>query len=263
MQDLKSEIKKINIQIALSITATIALTIIALVMLYQSDALNQGYNYLQLNPKYYTDVRTKANTLPYFETIISSTYPKEDLKNPIVRLEKEGQFYCTAFIVADQYAITASHCVVDKNNKVDFNGFNIVSNDRASSASVEVVAADLYNDYTLLIGNFAGFDRLSFYDDAASNATTFEFPYAISCGYPRGIKDITCYKQTQCRPYFDTFECVGLLYKGQSGGPFGVVNPISGELMVTGINHAISAYSTIFSPLLGILTQFNLKKGGE
>lgn len=144
-------------------------------------------------------------------------------KNPIMRLStKQGGFFCTGFVISDEYAITAAHCV-ERGQKV------LVDDELAA----EVVGYDRRVDYALLQADFKGYQKLM------ANLVDPRFPGvaslpAIACGYPGGQHKVVCTQQQIISAHNFFITAKGELMPGMSGGPLLVPGDALG-LTVTAI----------------------------
>lgn len=214
---------------------------------------------LQLNNKFYSDYKTRKNELPKYDPSGEFSIPIAASAPAVARLEKDGVFRCTAFIISNDYAITAAHCLVSNfSKKLDTNDIEIVSEDRTISVTAQAVGSYSSGDLGLIRGEFQNFKKLSIDASVLSVPRALTATQLVSCGYPRGTNRIVCYRQSQCGVYYDFVACQGLLYHGMSGGPLISIDEV-GSVGVVGVNSALASDSNLFSPLIGLFELFNIK----
>lgn len=181
--------------------------------------------------------------------------------------------FCSAFVVSDNYAITAAHCLVDEDremkssNEIMLRSIEVVDPETAEKQGlitpIEIVGVALAQDYALVTGDFSRFTK--FRIDVTPVVTQHVFNREVlpgisiplyAVGFPNGIKDAVALEQVNCIPVYDYFGCAGIMYHGMSGGP--VIDPTTG--VVLGVNHAIGPNGdTYFKVLLGIFEAFNVE----
>ena len=136
----------------------------------------------------------------------------------IVQLYRKGQFYCTAFVIGNNYALTASHCIVDDEwNKTD-EEIEIRLNNKPTGIKAKAAGVYVRRDLGLLKGDFSKFDYVMVENDEPGVAQVL-----LTCGYPGGNKHVMC---TRFFPQINDgfgLKGVGFLQPGMSGGP--VFNP--------------------------------------
>lgn len=244
------------------IRAVASVTILIIAALSYYYFLTEVKN-LQVNPSLYSNTETLENALPAFDP----TAVNQGQLPAIVRLEIDGKYTCTAFVISNDYAITAAHCVVTAYRKLITTEVDIVSEGRKLSLKANTVGSYAAGDLALLKGNFKEFKKLKI--NAGFNSAIIALDSSqkmiplFSCGYPRGVADVICYSQVRCSPYFDIIACQGLLYRGMSGGPAMAYNPESQELVAFGLNSAMTPDSTLLAPLIGLFEVFNIKVVSE
>lgn len=216
---------------------------------------------LQLNSKFYSDYKKRTNDLPIFDPEGEFAIPLLAAPAPAVaRLEFDGVFRCTAFVISNDYAITANHCVISSfNKKLITDTFQVVSEDRSVSVTAEAVGGYSSGDLALIKGEFQQFSKLKVDASFMSAPIAITAPILVACGYPRGTNKAVCYQQSKCGVYYDFIECQGLLYHGLSGGPLIAIEPISGTRVVVGVNSAMTPSSSLFAPLIGLFELLNIK----
>jgi len=175
---------------------------------------------------------------------------------PIVQLFRHGTFYCTAFVIGNNYALTASHCLVDEDgNKAD-DEIDIRLLNKATGTKAKAVAVDFRRDLGLIQGDFSKFEMI----DVSNDHPGFDANAPlIACGYPGGNKHVSC---TSFIPVMtDQFflKGPGLLVGGMSGGP--VINLLTNQAI--GVNchvyEAIDGGGVGISSLYGVLGDFGIE----
>jgi S1-C subfamily serine protease len=173
----------------------------------------------------------------------------------IVRLYRDGEFFCSGVVIGSNYVLTASHCLVDKNGLIEHGGKIVVENDNQNlKVEARAVGVNLRLDWGLLQGNFS----------AIPGATVMEVGFQIepsvaACGYPQGAKALTCQILTPRTNDGFLVKCSnGMLFPGVSGGPV-----FDSKMRVVGLN--ILAYDAneggggvAYSPTTGILANFHI-----
>lgn len=181
--------------------------------------------------------------------------------------------FCSAFVISNDYAITAAHCLVDADgdmkdsNSIMARSIEVTDPETAIkqmlSIPVEIVGTSIAQDYALLTGDFSRFTKFRIDISPVVTQQIFNrevlpgisFPL-FALGFPNGIKDAVALEQTDCRPIYDYFYCSGIMYHGMSGGP--VIDPTTGTVL--GINHAIGGSGdTYFKVMIGIFEAFNVE----
>lgn len=178
--------------------------------------------------------------------------------DPVLRVTKDGAGHCTAFVIDDNYAITAAHCVDNNRMKrgLEKDARFAVTID-GETFELEAVAMNGRIDVGLFRGDFRKFDKLlvDFYSYDQTAYFTAPLTSFISCGYPYSQKTLTCtrfYPKTNVGFYIAG---QGMLIPGMSGGP--VLDPLTGA--VIGVNSAAGQGAFYVSPVLGMLGAFKIE----
>jgi len=217
----------------------------------------------------------KIENLPTFVSADSENQPNDGLEFPIIRLHQlnpdEGSgFYCSAFVISNNYAVTAGHCIegsggLSKKAIVIFNKDLVDTKVTAKAAAI-----NRRGDVGLIVGDFTKFRKIKIminpqqYNNLAQGMTD-QGPYAtwvqkmgqprfISCGYPYG-DTMMC---SGIKPVgLATFMIMGagLVFPGMSGGPlidqdFGVAIGVN-SFATDGVNG--------FGSLISILASFQIE----
>ena len=238
----------------------ILLKTIALVL-----AISFGLFYVfRSHPKSYDTL----SNLPPFNVNQNISATAEQVEPPVIRLhDKNGIFFCTAFVVSDVYAITAGHCLND-DGSLSTKPIKIFVQDDDSKAifrdtSVVAKAAAINNrgDTGLLLGDFSKFRRLKIIYNANMLLQIVQINKQlggggifISIGFPYGDGGVGIQSQLDMPCGFSLCGR-GILYPGMSGGP--VMDPIT--KYVVGINSAVYDTTLIFSSLVSIFASFDIQ----
>ena len=183
--------------------------------------------------------------------------PSAEYKNQrsIIRLyDASGQFFCTGVVIGANYALTASHCLVDEEGVMRKEHVHVLNDDKSISVDAKPAGVNLRMDWGLLHGDFSKIPG-SLVFEVGFEAS----PGVIACGYPHGANAITCQVLV---PYMNDgffIKCQpgGMLFPGMSGGP---VFDKEGHLV--GLN--IAAYpaaqrgGVAYSPVTSILACFGI-----
>ena len=179
---------------------------------------------------------------------------QKEYESTIRLLNEKGEFFCTASVIDDNYALTAAHCI--RGSFGFISGKKILINDDTDVMTDTIAypaAFDAYRDVGFIKGDFSKFK-----DADVDFVGSYIQPnmLLISCGFPAGQKDKYCsYLQLVGNENFQ-YKTVGLpIFKGMSGGP--VVDLKSNK--VIGVNSAVINDFVIVSPLVGVLDSLRLK----
>lgn len=213
--------------------------------------LGAGYIFLSSAE---THMIYKRDNLPVFhqhQDLTKNTY------SPLVRLEKKRKskkddFFCSAVIISDDYAVTAAHCLMNDSTfspGLISEPFNVrsIANEDGSESVVAAKAAALNNraDYGLITGDFKKFTKLLLMNSPMSIAQLS--PALYTCGFPWGASDV-CYLTQPVGTYFGLLEMRGILFPGMSGGP--VLDATADGVFA--VNSAVGDGYIIVAPLVGL-----------
>jgi hypothetical protein len=210
--------------------------------------------------------------LPAFKRDQDFSPKKYDFLVQLVTRDKHKGF-CSAFVVSDDYAITAAHCLVNEEQKIDYDKefmvrtIKVVDKDTAEEQMLmtpgEVVGVAIRQDYAIIKGDFRTISKAQV--DLTPIVTRNIFNREVlpgvviplfAIGFANGIYDAVALSQSACGPVYDFIMCSGLMYHGMSGGA--LVDPANG--IVYGVNHAIGPNGdTYFKVLIGIFEAFEIE----
>ena len=181
---------------------------------------------------------------------------------------KKLEFFCSAFVISDVYAVTAGHCL-DNSGKMSTKDITIFETVEVSenkfehkTTGVVVHAAGINRrgDTGLIVGDFSNFKKLKFTPYPADILTILRNNIdvvkgtLVSVGFPYG--DIPLSSRVQFKGIRDFHLAgYGALYPGMSGGA--LIDPITGY--VVGINSYVDNDIVAFSSLVGLLESLNVK----
>ena len=240
-------LRKIKMTIKVGVTALlIALSIIAATLLVH--AANDFVDLL--GSPTVGEQKQSIENLPPFIISDGQREVNPNLRKPMIglyRLDKHGkpQFHCTAFVVSDKYAITASHCLVDLGyfmTKDDILVYDMSLKD--TKIVVHAAAMDYRADFGLLIGDFSSFNKMMINTDSGFVGLTGPF---FVCGFPWGSTPPICNQFIPKSAYYDKVGGSGFLHPGMSGGP--VVDGPTG--VVAAINVEVHEGFIAVAPLVG------------
>jgi len=198
---------------------------------------------------------TLYQTRPSAESHFQHTDKKHAAIFQMIRTDgKPGT--CSAFVVSDEYAFTAGHCVHMTVQDVEGSVYAkpdifIVRNSRRQDTGVRAVAiSKSYNakrhkfDYAVLKGNFRDFRKLK----VSGRLRLIKGENYYTCGYPAGKTPILCTNFLAYGP--NNFEFIGQGYVmgGMSGGPV-----IDDYGFAVGIISSIARDIVGVQPVVGVL----------
>lgn len=195
----------------------------------------------------------KVDNLPIY-----GKNPKQTaMYDPIVKLAKKGDPFCTAFVIDANYALTAAHCISDAGGNLRGGTVQILLFDDMNSGVIaKPVAVNNRVDAGLVRGDFSNFKLLQvdFYEYSILTEYSTEDKFE-ACGYPYGQRYLTC---TPFYPRSNSgFAIAGhsFLIPGMSGGP--LINTRTGR--VVGINIAMGHGWAYAASTLGLLGAFGIE----
>lgn len=165
---------------------------------------------------------------------------------PLIHIKNSKIGSCSAFVISNEYALTAGHCLNDEGDLIteDFKVFT------ASNQEAGVAKAASYNgrrDFGVLRGNFKKFKKVSVRKEAP---LLMEWSgQFIGCGFVGGSVKPTCEEFKLMG--INTFYLVGQMpvFPGMSGGP--VVDYQTGEILGVIIAGNSGPANCIITPLIG------------
>lgn len=191
--------------------------------LYVVAALLLLSSFIPRHHKPYIDKNLPALSTMYIES-------KEEKLNPIIQLFVNDQFYCSAFVIGNNYAVTAAHCLVDESYDKLEGDIDIRLENVPTGVKAKAVGVEFRRDLGLIKGDFSRFKMVRLLNDAPG-----VYPLLYTCGYPGGNKHLSC---STFQPVTNDGFClkgIGLVQPGMSGGP--VVEPQS-DTVVGIVTHA-------------------------
>jgi hypothetical protein len=190
----------------------------------------------------------RIDDLPRFNPIRE----KISLRSSFIRLKDEQErFFCSAFVIDDNYALTAAHCIVDEFNtlKKDI-PINVYDLNNIKTIVAYPASVNKRRDLGLVIGDFRGFNS------AVLDESKIEFKedYVVtSCGFPFGQQDLYCPEITIKGNTFFGLRGKGIIFPGMSGGP------VLYNGKVVAVNSAVAEDHVILMPLIGALSSLGVK----
>lgn len=166
-------------------------------------------------------------------------------------LAKGNVFFCTGFVISDDYLITAAHCVMNSKGLLP-NEIHIYSHlNEETGVIAKAAGGNLRMDVALVRGDFSSFKRAKI----VSSVVDLTSPFYISCGFPFGQSKLFCYPVKIHGNYFFLYSANGFLFPGMSGGP--VIDPYTGSVIA--LNALVLSNSVALSPLIGIFDSLGVK----
>lgn len=191
----------------------------------------------------------KQDNLPVFHTkqdYSQNTYPG------LVRLSKDGQFFCSGAVISDDYVLTAAHCLVDENGQMLDEEFDVLSLDGSNKVKVTAAGINQRADYALVKGSFKQYTKTEINLDPGLPMGDSAY---IACGFPWDSSDICYFLDSKFVTYYDGFATGGRLYAGMSGGPVVDLN----RVMIVAVNSAVGDGYVIIMPLIGLFETLGVK----
>lgn len=152
---------------------------------------------------------------------------------------KDKKNSCSGFVISDSLAITAAHCLNDKDDYI------VTSmTDRSTKVNAKLSASSEYYDIAVLFGDFTEFAsfRISIHPMAFYADSTYQV-----CGIPAQTINLHCELFRVHGTFYTKIRGSGLIFHGMSGGP--VIHPGG---FVVGVIHGMYLDSTIIAPLHGL-----------
>lgn len=174
-------------------------------------------------------------------------------KKPAIVKMGYDKAHCTAFVVSDQYAITAAHCILPIPNSYnpDVN-VRIYAVDGSPLQDATVIINRSQADIVALKGSFADYDHLEVNDDVnfRYNEETYAmkgYPYMSTKLHTSKIKLTENFQNGMCAKGWATF--------GFSGSP--VIDLNTGKAI--GVMSAIAQGYVIFYPIISMKEMLHLE----
>jgi len=200
----------------------------------------------------YELVQTTPN-LPNFNQ--QDAYLVTDTKAPaLIRLHRDREdgkdkFTCSGFVVSNQYAITAAHCLVNERQTLIRKEMRVhtLNDNELDSIAVKAVFVNITSDLGLIWGDFSQFAKL--------RIDTFPGAFFIApgpfrtCGFPYGGSDLCTVFQPRGN-YFNFIWGEGFLAPGMSGGP--VLSLGENGVFAVGLNSSTMPNGVNVAPLISL-----------
>lgn len=180
--------------------------------------------------------------------LIHDSFSKK--QDPVIRIGWKMP-HCSAFVISEDTAVTALHCVFNPvaaafgQNPPTVN----IYNQDGSVAKIARVVLPFRGggnvDIAKIKGDFSSYKSLNYTPGKLDLTLTDKY---VSCGYPYGTKHKYCMPIDPKENLFHMFKSRGYITYGFSGGP--TINVSKNT--VVGVNTAIMDGYVIFTPLLGI-----------
>lgn len=171
---------------------------------------------------------------------------------PIIRLRDDKGFFCSAFVIDDNYAVTAAHCLTGSWGELTTKAIHIHDvYDNDTTIKAQAVGINKRMDYGLVKGDFQYFKR---YPILTHPSFLYKPQILTACGFPFNQKKMVCVPILAQHTSGFQVAAEGYLYPGMSGGPV-----LTREGIAVGTNSAAGEGSILFAPLVGILSTFGIE----
>jgi len=197
---------------------------------------------------------SSSKTLPH--DVIHFDVPYGELSapvvdsSPVVRLVDPVQrIGCSAFIVDDNYAITAAHCLNSSGSLPTYD-IKLFLNNTNTYVAAKAAGYDTNTDMGLLTGDFHELSKTKV--NLTSDGFAGNGPY-IACGYPRGQKVLACTQLVVDGTSLDYIMAQSHFHHGMSGGAVIDTSNHTAVGIISAMDDAGEAYVV---PLIGFLGVF-------
>lgn len=174
----------------------------------------------------------------------SPVIPSPEVHSPIIRILFRNQTLCTAFVISNELAITANHCISEFNPD-----FTISNQNKTHYQRFEIFGTKERIDIAMIRADFRLYKKLPI--KKINNGIQDSPSPFKSCGYAHGGK-LLCFPWVFTGIKFFYVQGNSFLYGGMSGGPL-----IDGNGFAVGVNSSVSDRANI-SPLVNILEDFGI-----
>lgn len=196
---------------------------------------------------------------PKFKISEMNTSPGDNALKPVIaiyrkNLSGEWTYYCTAFVVTNAYALTASHCLMDgKTGELATDELQIRNIDLKPTNTITAKAASINSraDVGVVLGDFSAYKKLNI---VRQGFFGHKGPY-VSCGFPYGETPPLCIPFIPITNYFFKVKGHGALFPGMSGGP--VIDVPTND--VVGLNLLAENEFVAVAPMIGIVGALQLE----
>lgn len=165
-----------------------------------------------------------------------NTYAAE---HQVYKLQSDSSS-CSAFVVSNNMAITAEHCVRGGSQ------FKLLLGKGTFYVDVEPVRTFTVGDLALLVGGFEEFNKVSIHPKIEQVLSKNDEVEGRACGFPWGSVKPVCISFEGISMWNLFFSSESFLFPGMSGGPVFVGSE------VIGVNVALIGHLSLYSLLIGI-----------
>lgn len=195
---------------------------------------------------------------PPFRVKEMGTGPTVTDLHPLIALYRknlsgEWIFHCSAMVVTNSYALTASHCLRDESGELTTEEIQVRTAELSLKNSLIVKAASMNPraDLGIVLGDFSQFQKALV---ARRGFWNHDGPY-VNCGFPYGETPPVCIPFVPVTNHFFMIKGAGQLYPGMSGGP--VIDTTMNE--VVGLNLLADDGFVAVAPMIGFLGALQLE----
>lgn len=200
----------------------------------------------------------------------------------VILTDEDGKGFCSGSVIDNNYVVTAAHCLVDGDGKLNGKALNVrTSSGQLIQVSAKAAAANTRVDVGLVLGDFKDFQFMPIDYRQVRDFAPTENPFlkmlqglsgkhsdtpaegleqAMACGYPEAQASLTCIPVRDIKYYEFQLIGQGQLFPGMSGGPVFVMTPEGPKIIA--VNTAITFESNrnivILSPVLGLQGEFDI-----
>jgi len=175
---------------------------------------------------------------------------------PLIRITKKEIGSCTAFVISNEYALTAAHCLYDADGELRSGNYEVYSVSNQHTGSALAAAVEYRRDFGIIRGDFKKYVKARVrFEGSLLEGFSGKF---VGCGFIAGSIKATCevFQLTN----FNSFMLQGQMavFPGMSGGP--VIDTQTGEVIAVITAGAESSSNALVTPLVGFDAALGIQK---